>query len=112
VEVGSKYRDARMIGRRWINSLHPGTVSEWGLADLLSFIGYDVPTHLGKGNAAKRIRDVSNGLAAKHGDYSRLTPVQKAKWTKLLEYNRIDCLGMRDLVLRAASEIAAAQRCA
>lgn len=105
VELGTRYRDARMIGRRWINRLHPGAVSEWRLVDLLRFIGYDVPRHLGKGNAAKRIRDVSGGLAVKQGDYSRLTGTQKGKWTKLLEYNRIDCLGMRDVVLRAASEI-------
>jgi hypothetical protein len=98
-----------MIGRRWINRLHRGAVSEWRLADLLRFIGYDVPPHLGKGNAAKRIRDVRRGLAVREGDYSRLTGTQKAKWTKLLAYNRIDCLGMRDIVLLAASEVAASQ---
>jgi hypothetical protein len=37
-------------------------------------------------------------LSAK-GDYEKLTPTVKAKWTKLLEHNEIDVLGMKQLVL-------------
>jgi hypothetical protein len=110
IDVGRRYRDARAIGRRWINRLHRRQVSDWSLTEMLKFIGYDPPRHMAKGLVTKRLRGVIRGLQVNGGDYAGLTPVQKAKWTKLLAYNRVDCLGMRDLTLRAASEIEASGR--
>jgi hypothetical protein len=109
VDVQQRYRDARMIGRRWINRVHRGEVTEWGLMDLLQLMGYEVPTHLGKGLVTKRLRGVLRGLEVNAGRYEDLTPVQKAKWTKLLRYNRVDCLATRDLVMRAVSEISVSE---
>ena len=109
VDVQQRYRDARMIGRRWINRVRRGEVVEWGLMDLLQFMGYEVPTHLAKGLVTKRLRGVLQGLEVNDGRYEELTPVQKAKWTKLLRYNRVDCLATRDLMLRAASEISVSE---
>jgi hypothetical protein len=105
LELGLLYRDARMIGRRWINRLHPGDVTEWRLKTLLEYIGYAASPHLGDGVVTTRLRSVLTGLARTQGDYARLTPTQKRKWTNLLQYNRIDCLGMRDLVMRASAEM-------
>jgi hypothetical protein len=39
-----------------------------------------------------------------------LTPVQKAKWSRLLKHNRHDCAGMRRICLTAASELDRADR--
>jgi hypothetical protein len=49
-------------------------------------------------------------MLGKRGAYRALTPVVKAKWTKLLEHNEIDCRGMRALVLLATKELEADQR--
>lgn len=97
------YRDAHKIARRWINR----AVTDRTFDQFMEFLGYDKPTHFGDGKTTHRLRSVLKGLQARgKGSYEDLTRVQKAKWTKLLQYNRVDCLGMRDLVLRAASEIA------
>ena len=106
IDIGARYRDARMTGRRWINRLHRGEVPSWSLLDLLQYMGYEAPTVLANGLVTKRLAAVRRGLQVQGGCYSALTPVQKAKWTKLLRYNRVDCLGMRDLVMRAAAELA------
>lgn len=101
------YRDAHKIARRWINRVHDGAVADRTFDQFMGFLGYDKPTHFGDGKATHRLRSVLKGLQARGKEsYEDLTRVQKAKWTKLLEYNRVDCLGMRDLMLRAASEIA------
>jgi len=42
---------------------------------------------------------------SKKGDYKKLTSGAKAKWTKLLQHNKIDCTGMCALTLRAAKEM-------
>ena len=104
IDVRPLYRDAHKIGRRWINRLHRSTVDEWTFDQFMEFMGYEKPTHFGHQKVTHRLRGVRNGLRAR-GTYEELTAVQKAKWTKLLKYNRVDCLGMRDLVLRAASEL-------
>lgn len=106
VDVRPIYKDAHKVAKRWINRLHREQVSEWTFDEFMAFMGYSKPPHFGDAKTTHRLRSVLNGLEAKYKEtYEDLTPVQKAKWTKLLDYNRIDCLGMRDLVLRAASEI-------
>ena len=37
----------------------------------------------------------------KRGSYEAITPVAKAKWTKLLSHNEWDCRGTRHVLLRA-----------
>ena len=70
----------------------------------LELIRYDVPSILGPGNSAKRIRDVRNMLNNKGGDYSALTSTAKGKWTKALNHNWHDCDGMRKLLIAIAQE--------
>jgi hypothetical protein len=41
-------------------------------------------------------------MLIKRGRYERLTPTAKGKWTKLLAHNKIDCDGLRALMLLTA----------
>ncbi len=66
------------------------------LHQYLTCIGYSVPPAFGPGNSAKRIRDVRDMLAARHGDYAALTPTAKGKWTRGLQHNWHDCNGLRE----------------
>lgn len=104
LDVSPYYRDAHKVARRWVNRVHPETEISFDLASFLDFIGYERPRHLGNGNATARLRAVLNGLEAR-GSFEALTPVQKGKWTKLLDYNQFDCCGTRELTLRAAAEL-------
>lgn len=102
------YRDARLIAKRWVNRLHPDAEVAWELKDLLEFIGFPWPRYLGEKKATKKIRYVREMLERK-GSFEELTGTAKRHWTNLLTYNMIDCLGMRDLVMRAGAELAVAE---
>jgi hypothetical protein len=67
----------------------------------MDLVGYDVPPAFGPGLTGKRLRRVHQQLEAR-GSYAQITPVTKGQWTKLLEHNRHDCVGMRAVVLTAA----------
>lgn len=109
IDLTGHYRDARMIAKRWKNKLHHGhPLPGWGLKDFLIFINYARGAHLGEQKSTSRLKAVGDMLAKKQ-DYQRLTPVAKAKWTKLLEHNQIDCEGMQALVLKAAGELESAE---
>ena len=70
----------------------------------LPTVDYEVPKHLGKGNATKRLNAVTDMLE-KRGEYLELTAVAKGKWTKLLDYNKHDVLGLKALVEQAAKDM-------
>ena len=57
-------------------------------------VGHPVPKAFGPGNF-QRIRYVRDMLNRRAGEYGALTAVAKAKWTKALEHNRHDCVGLR-----------------
>ena len=85
--------------------MHPiAPLDGWALKDFLGFIGYPRGGHLGHRQSTQRIKAVRNMLT-RRGSFEALTAVTKAKWTKLLEHNAIDCRGMQALVLRAAKEL-------
>lgn len=105
IDISPSYRDAHKIAKRWLNRLYRNSdIGEHNLGNHLRFIRFQRPQHLGSGVQTGRLQSVIDGLEAR-GSYERLTPVQKAKWTKILNHNRIDCCGTRDLVLRASSEL-------
>jgi hypothetical protein len=106
--VLSALRDAKATAKRWKRREHPDV--QWtriryrGINTLdrfMNLVGYDVPSAFGPGLTGKRLRRVHQQLEAKHS-YDRITPTTKAQWTKLLEHNRHDCVGMRAVVLTAA----------
>ena len=104
IDVGGLYRDAHKIVRRWKNKYHPDwDLEDNGLKAFLKAIGYERPAYLGESHAAQWLGEVTDMLARVQR-YADLTDKKKAAWTKLLHHNQIDCDGMRELVLLAASE--------
>jgi hypothetical protein len=102
VDLTSVYCDSRKVAKRWVNRAGRGAgLKEWGLKDLLRLISFERPTHLGAQQATQRLRYVRTMLI-KRGRYERLTPTAKGKWTKLLAHNKIDCDGLRALMLLTA----------
>src|SRR4051794_23312592 len=61
------------------------------LSTYMARTGYHVPSAFGPNLTAKRLRAVKQMLEVRNGDYSTLTPVIKAKWTKALAHNEHDC---------------------
>lgn len=107
----SLWRDAKRTCKKWRRQVLPDQPVTAGhhLKEYLRHVGYDVPTHLGILQASARIAAVRTQLARKE-DANALTPVAKAKWTKVLDYNWHDCNGLRELTLIAASGLASCHK--
>jgi hypothetical protein len=104
VDLASVYCDGRKVAKRWVNRAGRGAeLKEWGLKDLLRFISFERPTYLGAQQATQRLGYV-RAMLIKRGRYERLTPTAKGKWTKLLAHNKIDCDGLRALMLLTATD--------
>jgi hypothetical protein len=111
LDLSPVYADARLIGVQWLKRLkrrHPNwrsTNPNWdidrNLKSFLELIGYHRPIHLGIEKTTSRIKHVKDQLITRGWSYDALTPVAKAKWTKLLDHNRHDVLGMIELVKKA-----------
>lgn len=97
-----RYRDGKAIVKRWANSTGQGHEGRNTLASYPELIGYEVPEGAGTGRTGETIRRVRKSLTNKSEGFADLTPNQQARWLDLLEHNRHDCLGMRDLVFKAA----------
>jgi len=105
IDLGDHYADGRKIGKWWFNRCEPCTrPTEWSLAGFEKCLGIERPPHFGYQKAAKRLRDVLVQLE-RRSEYDRLTPVAKAKWTKLLDYNAMDVESLVRLVRRAADDL-------
>ena len=103
LDLSPVYADANRIVRRWVAKTYPELKRRpKSLKAYLRLIGYERATCLGERQAAQRIRAV-RGMCMRRGSYEALTGCVKAKWTKLLEYNKIDVLGMRELCRQAVS---------
>lgn len=105
IDLGELYRDARKIAKHWKNARHRDRpIAGYGLKDFLDFIEYHRGKHLGERRTTSRLKAVLDMLD-RRSSYEDLTPVVKAKWTKLLEHNEVDCCGMQALVKMAAGEL-------
>jgi hypothetical protein len=92
------YADARMIAKKLRRTLdYPSGEFPRDLKSYLKAIGYPRGSYLGEKQSTARIRAVVDMLE-KRGSYDRLTAVVKGKWTKLLDHNKVDVLGMYALV--------------
>jgi hypothetical protein len=110
VDLSDVYVNGLKVLRRWWHHCRPDETLECrSQAAFERAMGLERPPHLACGNAAQRLRHVRNQLAAR-GDHSSLTPTAKAKWTKLLAYNRLDVVNLAELVRRAAVELADGSR--
>jgi len=97
LDLSPVYVDANRIVKKWVAKAYPELKRRpKSLKAYLKLIGYERAACLGERQAAQRIRAV-RGMCMRRGSYEALTGCAKAKWTKLLAYNRIDVLGMREL---------------
>ena len=70
----------------------------WDLLTILKLLDYpNLSTTYGKDKVTSRLNAIKSGLNAR-GSFKKLTPVQKAKWTKLKKHNFIDVNGMEYIV--------------
>ena len=103
LDLAPVYTDANRVVKAWVAKAYPELKRRpKSLKAYLRLIGYPRAACLGERQAAQRIRAV-RGMCEKRGSYEALTGCVKAKWTKLLEYNKVDVLGMRELCRRAVS---------
>jgi len=103
IDLSPVYADARLIAKKWRKKTHPGLKpGPKSLKEYLHLIGYERGSYLGERRSTRRIKAVRD-MCAKRGSYDALTATVKAKWTKSLQNNSIDVLGMRELCRRAVS---------
>jgi len=103
-DISDIYRDARMIARRWKSICFDRSAPIRkckALKDYLTYLEFPRGSYLGEKKSTARIKAVLE-MSKRRGNYDALTPVVKAKWTKLLEHNQIDCIGMKALVETAS----------
>jgi len=105
IDIRPFYKDARKIAKRWYNTFYyESKPRPRALKEFLEFIEYPRGKYLGNQKSTSRIKNVQEMLQKK-GSYHEITSVAKAKWTKLLKHNQIDCEGMKALMIRAAKEL-------
>jgi hypothetical protein len=109
----ARYENARDVAKTWRRLVRPSIelpLNERGTAvhELKAYmraIAFGVPRNLAAGLAAKWARRVLDGVEAADGRYSRVNKTVKRDWHRLLDYNRLDCEGLRAVCERAAREL-------
>jgi hypothetical protein len=105
IDLSPVYCDGKRIAKRWVNRAGRGDeLEDWSLKSFLRFIGFPRPSNLGISQASSRLLYVRSMLI-RQGTYQGLTPTAKAKWTKLLAHNKIDCDGLRALLRATTSPL-------
>jgi hypothetical protein len=104
VRFEARYANALSIARRWRNRVHGGDKPSRGqLGRYLELITYPVPADAGPGHVGTTIRLVrprlERGLPP--------TDTQQERWERLLDHNRHDCAGMREVCVIATRELEA-----
>ena len=97
VDLSNIYKDARKLAKHWKNQhLKLDDSSIRSLKDYVKLLGLEYPEDMVK-QVARRLRKVGKSIR-KHEEFSKCPQRVKEEWSKLLEYNRLDCYWMRDLV--------------
>jgi hypothetical protein len=106
-----RYVNANLIAKPWRRTRYPNLVWEPdhrgrvnSLSRYLDLIGHTVPEGCGEAIAAQAIQRVQDGLG-RVGSFEGLKPDVKAAWANMLCHNRHDCIGMRDVCLRATADL-------
>jgi hypothetical protein len=95
----ARFVNGRRIAERWRNRCHGGDKPAAGrLADYLALIRYDVPPEAKGGAVGATIQ----AIKARHAQGKLPTPTLIRKWEQVIEHNRHDCIGMRQLCLIAS----------
>lgn len=98
-----RYANALGVARRWANRMHPeDRPADGRLVGYLALIGYEIPPGASAGHVGQTIRALRPRLQAGRP----LTPAHRRRWARLLEHNRYDCDGMREVCLLATRELA------
>lgn len=87
------YRNAHWFLKRHVNWTSIGRPKYWSLEYVAKHLGFELK-HYGSRQATQRI-GYALKFAAKYGNFQKFTPTAKAKWTKLLRYNKQDVDSLR-----------------
>ncbi len=107
------FRNGIPLARKWRAAFAPDWTppkskipgrGRHSLAAYMARLGYEVPAAFGPNNTGQRLKAVKEMLEAR-GDYSRLTPTVKGKWTKVLRHNEHDCRGMQWVCTKTSSDL-------
>lgn len=102
--IAKRWARLHSIQIREIPSSHGGRPNRHSLAGFMEAVGFEVPSTFGPGNSAQRIRHVRNQLA-KRGSFESLTRTSKGKWSRGLQHNRYDCLGLAAVMEAVAQSL-------
>ena len=105
IDLSPFYKNALKIAKRWKRrmGLDPRHQIRT-LKDYLAWLQYPLPRHLGNQVATRRLADVI-AMSERRGSFDACTPVVKAKWTKLLQYNQNDCEGTKFLTTLTTKQL-------
>ena len=123
----SRFVNLLPLGRRWRRETHPAAEARvkavrarrkrsgrWvgghgnTLLDFAKLLEAPRRASYGKGCTTSRLRHVMTQVE-RRGDFSRLTPTAKGKWTRVLQHNETDCLWSSLLAEAGASGDAGAE---
>lgn len=98
----ARFANARRIAIKWRNRCHEGTKPPTGsLPDYLTLLAYRVPDDAVGGDVGATLR----AIRLRHEQGRLPTPGQVERWERVIEHNRHDCIGMRQLCLVATDEM-------
>lgn len=89
------YYNAHKALKKWFNKNHyQDRPRPFALKAILEFWDYPLKSY-GQRQTTQRIEHVRKQLIRNEQDFSQLTAVAKQKWTKVLNYNKQDVLGLK-----------------
>lgn len=99
IDLEPVYADARLLAKK-NRKLFQGNTADVkslkSLEDYLRALNIGHKNHFGFQKATKKLRYVID-MSTKNENFDDVTPSTKKHWTNLLEYNKIDVVGMRIL---------------
>lgn len=109
----NRFVDGKVTAKRWRRAIHPGVEFPFDtsggankLVRYLDLIDYELPATYGLGKVGTWLAQTREALS-KRQSWADLTETQQARWSRLLEHNANDLVGLREVVTRAAGELGA-----
>jgi hypothetical protein len=97
-----RYANGRALAARWASRVPEVEKPATGDLELyFKLIGFHVPDSAGPGKVGKTVRSLRGSLEAGRSP----TEAQTQAWHDLLQHNHFDCEGMREVCIRAATEL-------
>ncbi len=93
-EIQDHYYDAHKVLKKWFNKNHyDSRPRPFDLYSVLKYFEFPLKNY-GNRQTTQRIRYMEDQLVRHDGDFTKVTPVAKQKWSKVLNYNKQDVEGM------------------